>query len=119
MRAHRPTTRRIMALISVLAVAFGLGVPAVRVGRAGGGHAHSWPVSVRLPPVPGFAGGCFDSSVRATLTASESVAAPFWPRYWRALTGHPGGADPACGVSLGHPGETCSAGPAGAKVGAR
>jgi hypothetical protein len=76
----RFTTRRMMAIVAGLAVASHLGIVAIRVrtDRESRLLYHYW-----------FPTG--DPGRGRSFTAATGVShpAPFWPRYWRALSGRP------------------------------
>ena len=63
-----------MVAIFVVALAFGLGVPAAEVYRENDYHSHS---DIEIGP-----------EGRPSLNLSV-VTNPFWPRYWRRVVGQP------------------------------
>lgn len=123
MRWPRPTTRRIMALVAVLAAGLGLVVPAAQVACDKDEHVHVWFDDRPWPPpgtwIPAPPGGARMALMQQDVRARP----PFWPRYWRRLLGRPWRGQPVCPADPGRSGETCSFRPevplAGPEVAAR
>jgi hypothetical protein len=79
----------VMVFVFVIAVILWLGIPATEVYTCKEYHVHEG------------TGSSKDSAV-----AQAGIPAPFWPRYWRRLAGHPWRKQP-CDVRVGLPNERC------------
>lgn len=88
---RKPTIRKVMILIALIAVGLGLGLPAIEVYRTKDYHGHTGIDTARTP----------------TLTARTWVEAPFWPRYLRRLCGQTWRNQPLCGPTPGYEAEIC------------
>jgi len=98
MRWPRLTTRRIMVLVFVLAVALGLGAPAVQVIGDTSPHVHGYCCA---PP-------------EDCIEWREFAHPPFWMCYRQRLIGRAWPGAVACGMGQGRLAETCYWGDLGA-----
>src|SRR4051812_1032977 len=86
MRRRTLTVGRLMAANGLMALGLGLGRPAAKILFVEGLGPHSHPRNCPLPPSPeGW--HCLVGH------GYVNHADPFWPRYWRSLTGQP---SPSC-----------------------
>src|SRR4051812_23247584 len=88
----RFTVRQLIALVFCLSLLFHCGVTAWRVYVSSGEHIHT-AVLLRENWLPG------------TLIGLQRQ--PFWPAYWRRLTGLSGGVEPSCRLMDRCVGEMC------------
>ena len=88
----RLTTRRIMAVVLVLAVLLGLGIPAVQVGSDRAAHVHRWVTQ---------------KNGQVVTVNSANFRSAFWPRYWRCLLGRPWRRFPVCTTGEVYYAEVC------------
>jgi hypothetical protein len=108
MKWPRPkfTVRRAMLAILVIAVLLGAILPALEVVRAPGYHVHAWvDPNAKLMALP--AGLPIGPRMPATIKQIELRPSPFWPRYWRCLTGRPWRGQPLCDPDPTRVAEAC------------
>ena len=108
MKWPRPkfTARRAMLAILVIAVLLGGILPAIEVIRVPGYHVHAWvDPNAKLTGLP--AGQPIRPGTRSTINQVELRPSPFWPRYWRCLTGRPWRGQPLCAPDATRVAEAC------------
>ena len=86
----RFTIRRTMALVLLCGLLLGFGLPAYEVYRTEEYHVHTG----------------VDASARS-MVLHGGVQPPFWPRYWKYLTGRPWRGQGPCGTLVGYELERC------------
>src|SRR5262249_24258235 len=92
--------------ILVIAVLLGAILPALEVVSVHGYHVHAWvDPNAKLAELP--AGQPIGPVIPATIKQIELRPSPFWPRYWRCLTGRPWRGQPLCEPDATRVAEVC------------
>jgi len=95
-----------MFAVAAIAALLGTILPAVEVFRDWGYHVHAWvDPNARLMNLP--AGQPIRLPMPATIKQVELRPSPFWPRYWRCLTGRPWRGRPLCDPDPTRVAEAC------------
>jgi len=103
------TVRRAMLAVAAIAVLLGAILPAIEVSGARGYHVHAWvDPNAKLMDLP--AGQPIRPGMPATIRQVELRPSPFWPLYWRCLTGRPWRGRPLCDPDPTRVAEACEYG---------